>query len=1622
MSENKYRIRRIISFMLVLALTIGLFPNVKGKVYAAPAGSYNVSISGGDNTIVNGEVTQQGVSGEMSEVTYSALNGYYFESFNDIESNGITVTRVDGTTVTVSGTPTSDASVTVPDAVAYPKIVVTGSGFNGIYWDPSSKLNEMTRNGSIYTITYSSLQSGNYSFKFIADENWSKVYCLETEESIEFGTKYTTSGWANINFTLDEESDVLMTFDIANKEFVISLLGEEPVHEHDFEFSAENNVITATCKNEGCDLTDGKATVTIVAPKLTVYGGTGSREATLEGEIPGIDLNDYVISYSEDNTALAEAPADAGNYTASITIEGATASVDYTIEKAASAVASVPEAVEELIENGSEQALITEGSAENGVIKYALGDDDVTAPIDASFTEDIPTASAEGEYYVWYKVFGDDNYSDVSPACIVVSIAKGEEEPHQHNFTFSADGASIIATCTGEGCTLEDNKFTITLKRPLLEKCDGDESPEVIVTGGIDDIEIPAVVYMKGNEILDEAPTEAGNYKAALTIGGATAVIVYYIAKKEAEFVIYPSAVEDLMYNGESKGLITGGTAVDGTVKYALSDDPEEVPDDEAFDSDIPEAVIPGTYYVFYKIFGNDQTEDSEKAYIETSIGYGIPEYTKTPEAIEDLEYTGEELELVTAGESEDGTILYALGENSENAPEMDTEETPEDERKWSDKVPSAVDTGTYYVWYMISGDDNHEDSEPACIENTISESIIPVEPAASENLIYNGENLPLITEGVSQDGVYKYALGENATEAPSDDAFEEAVPEGLNAGKYYVWYKLFTDNSDDYEAVCIEVSISKRNISISGIKANNKEYDGTKNATFDYSEVVFDGIVEGDTLTVTVTGQFTDANAGVNKTVNFTGISLGGASVANYKIPIASQQMTASADITPVDSSVISAPEAVNDLIYNGGEQTLISEGEAEGGSFIYALGLNAADAPEDESFDAEIPAGENAATYYVWYKVSGDINHNSTEAECIVVSIARKTVSISGVKAVDKVYDGKKNVTFDYSEVIYDGKIEGDVLTLIVYGSFADANAGENKTVSFTGMSLSGDDSSNYSFGNAVQQSSATASITPADSTVVTAPEAKENLTYKGEYQELITEGEGEGGTFVYALGEDAETVPDVDNFSDTAPYAMNAGKYYVYYMIKGDSNHFDSVPVCIENEVDMADAVMTTAPAKDDDLTFNGEEQALLTAGETEDGTVVYALGENSETVPSEEEFKADVPASLNSGTFYVFYKILGDDNHYDSLPECIEVTMQSALATISKEPADASVIRGSNAVFRITASGDYIQYRWETSVDGENWINSSADGYNTNKISFRATDVLDGRLYRCVVTTPAGEVISESAKLTTLSVISVQPEDAAAAIGKDVTFKVRLRSSVAVCQWQISNDGGETWKKSSLEGADTSSIAVNIIGAKYNGYLFRCKVTNGTWTEYSDAAMISVMPEIINQPEDATEYYGNIVKFYAKATGVDLKYQWQVKSASGKWINSKAAGNDTAIIRFTSTVTTNNREFRCIITSGNYKLISRTVKFHSVSPIISQPIAVTVKAGATAKFKVKAEGNDISYKWQMWTGTKWVFSTAEGADTDTLSIPAKASFDGKLYRCVVTNGKVKTISNTVKLTVK
>ena len=63
--------------------------------------------------------------------------------------------------------------------------------------------------------------------------------------------------------------------------------------------------------------------------------------------------------------------------------------------------------------------------------------------------------------------------------------------------------------------------------------------------------------------------------------------------------------------------------------------------------------------------------------------------------------------ELVTAGTAEGGTMYYAV--TTENT-------APTDATLYTTSIPAATEAGTYYVWYMAVGDENHLDTEPACV------------------------------------------------------------------------------------------------------------------------------------------------------------------------------------------------------------------------------------------------------------------------------------------------------------------------------------------------------------------------------------------------------------------------------------------------------------------------------------------------------------------------------------------------------------------------------------------------------------------------------------------------------------------------------------------------------------------------------------------------------------------------------------------------------------------------------------------------------------------------------------------------------------------------------------------
>ncbi len=100
-----------------------------------------------------------------------------------------------------------------------------------------------------------------------------------------------------------------------------------------------------------------------------------------------------------------------------------------------------------------------------------------------------------------------------------------------------------------------------------------------------------------------------------------------------------------------------------------------------------------------------------------------------------------------------------------------------------------------------------------------------------------------------------------------------------------------------------------------------------------------------------------------------------------------------------------------------------------------------------------------------------------------------------------------------------------------------------------------------------------------------------------------------------------------------------------------------------------------------------------------------------------------------------------------------------------------------------------------------------------------------------------------------------------------------------------------------------------------------------------------------------------------------------------------------------------------------------MISSAAVFTVKTKITAQPASVEAASGTPASFTVKASGIGLSYQWQYNNGSGWKTSNGTGAQTDTLTINAKATYNGWQYRCVVTgeNGS-NAISDAAALTVK
>ena len=585
------------------------------------------------------------------------------------------------------------------------------------------------------------------------------------------------------------------------------------------------------------------------------------------------------------------------------------------------------------------------------------------------------------------------------------------------------------------------------------------------------------------------------------------------------------------------------------------------------------------------------------------------------------------------------------------------------------------------------------------------------------------------------------------------EENYTEEIVKLKDPGRYTVYYKASKDN---YRTVYGSFDVEIREAAPADIVAVAKDYNGVYDGKAHSIEIevvapqtgaaVSYGTKEGE-YTLTANPSYTDV----------------GTYKVFYRVTAEGRnEKTGSADIVieKADSTVTTAP-AAKTLTYNGQAQELVTAGTASGGTMKYAVTTaNQEPAAEAYTFDnTSIPAKTAAGTYYVWYRVKGDSNHNDVAAASVTVTINKKLLTITA-GAKSKVY-GEKDPELTYDST---GLVEGDNIT----GSLT-RDAGENAgTYAITQGTVTASDNYELSYVPALL------TITKADSNT-TAPTANE-LNYSGSAQELVTAGTPTGGTLVYST--------DGESYNEMIPTGINAGEYTVYYKVIGDANHNDKVVqqvtvTILARTLDIkADEKSKTYGEDDPALTYtseglvegdsitgalsraegenvgtyaieqgtltagdnyiitytganlaiteaassvttepvtkmptyNGGKQTLVAGGEVAGGTMQYALGTDAEIAPT-EGWSTSIPAETDAGTYYVWYRAVGDNNHSDVEATCVSVDIEKAAITITAD--DKSSQKGAELQeLSWQVSGDYVSGD-ELGISASTTADSSAD---------------------------------------------------------------------------------------------------------------------------------------------------------------------------------------------------------------------------------------------------------------------------------------------------------------------
>ena len=462
-------------------------------------------------------------------------------------------------------------------------------------------------------------------------------------------------------------------------------------HQHNwiYESSADYRTIMATCDVTGCPNSKG-GMVTISKPEHEVYGDGKPVDATLYKAEWQAD--EPSVTYRKGSDILAEAPTDAGTYTASINLGRVTAWVNYTIDPKELTIKDVT--VGDKDYDGKTEATIT-GVTFDGLVNS----DSLTEGTDYTVTGNFADAAVDANKDVTVKVELADsvkNYTFADGANSAVRMAAGckitkatVENPAAINYTIIKDAKKTYAIKLPGLPTLADPKAygTCTYNNPTVSWSNGYKGKVNLLSNA-------------GNNALTLEITSG----SAIGNAGTITVVVTTDNYEDITLTVNITATDKIvpqLVDGTLKltpaEITYGETLSNITISGTMMADDQEIPGTFAWQN--PDDVLnAGDQAATWKF-----TPEDTQTYAETSDS-AIVKVNKAAQsgAVLMYNYTYNETpatpDLTEQKGDPKATVTYYYS----------TTRTNSGGTEWKNIGPTTLNAGTYYMYAVIGATENY--------------------------------------------------------------------------------------------------------------------------------------------------------------------------------------------------------------------------------------------------------------------------------------------------------------------------------------------------------------------------------------------------------------------------------------------------------------------------------------------------------------------------------------------------------------------------------------------------------------------------------------------------------------------------------------------------------------------------------------------------------------------------------------------------------------------------------------------------------------------------------------------------------------------------------------------------